>query len=93
MTPTGWPMFFCAKALRSRNLNVNVGDAFPYQDINVIRGYGAAYGVPNAFSLAPMNLPYVDVIDVGTPAMQRQITQQALSAKAVKKLMGMEAAA
>lgn len=88
MRAEGWPMFFAKRALRSRNLNVQAGEPFPIQDIRTIRGYGAAYGVPDADRLPLTALDFVEVIDVRDRQMARHVLQQGLAAKTVRKLLG-----
>lgn len=81
-------MYFATRALRARNLTIQAGEAFPIQDIRVIRGYGPAYGVANAETCPLTELGYVEVQDVRDRQMQRHVLQQGLTAKAVRKLMG-----
>jgi len=93
MIPMGWPCFFAKRPLKALNLTIQVGEPFPYQDINVIRGYGPAYGVMDAQSKPASALDYVEVIDVRDRQMLRHVMQQGMTAKVVKKLVGAEVVA
>ena len=50
-----------ARALRTPNLHLRVGEAFPVQDVRAIRSYGPAYGVEDAETKPVEQLGYVEV--------------------------------
>lgn len=85
--PMGWPLFFAKRPLKARNLTIRVGEPFPFQDIRVIQGYGAAYGVPDAHTKSASELDYVEVIDVHDQELARHVMQQRLTAPVVNKLL------
>lgn len=85
------PMYFATKALKGR-VSLRVGDPFPVQDKNGVRGFGTAYGVPNAFDLPFDQLPYVEVVDVRSRQNAQRVRESGMDSKAAKKLLASEAA-
>ena len=86
-----FPMYFATKPLKGR-VSLKAGDPFPVQDKNGVRGFGVAYGVPNAFDLPFDNLPYVEVVDVRSRANAQRVRESGMDAKAAKRLVTAEAA-
>lgn len=86
-TVSRWPMHFAARALDARRLKLAVGDPFPLQDRNVIRGYGAAYGVADAATKPWSELGYVVTVDVASEEMAKRIRETNLKLKDVRALL------
>lgn len=84
----GWPLLFARRDLKSPNLTIRKGEPFPFQDMRVLRGFGAAFGVDDAFTCPAEQLDYIEIVDVGTQFMQRRVMHEGLTASAVKKLLG-----
>lgn len=80
MPLTAWPMYFAKQPLKTARLELRIGDPFPVQHKQVIRGLGVAYGVPNAMELPFNELPYVDVVDVVTQRVAEEVEKAKLPA-------------
>lgn len=81
-----FPMYFATKPLKGR-IPLKAGDPFPVQDKNGVRGFGVAFGVPNAFDLPFDQLPYVEVVDVRSRTVAKRVREAGLDVKATKKLL------
>lgn len=87
-----WPVHFATKSMKARALNVRAGDPFPLQDRASIRGYGAAYGVPDAHTRSFSDLGFVTTLDVRSEDVARQIREQRLSLREAQRLVQQGAA-
>ena len=83
-----WPLYFAKESLDALRIKLKAGQVFPMQDKFIIRGYGRAYGVPDADRVSFGDLPYVQVLNVGTEDLARQIVERNLTFKDAKKLVG-----
>lgn len=87
-----WPCYFATRPCRAPKLVMDAGDPFPMQDKQIIRGYGAAFGCPNADALPFSELPYVTVLDVGSEDIARRIREQGIKLKDAQRLLKRETA-
>ena len=81
-----WPMYFATKELQSQNINLKVGEAFPYQDKMSIRLLGPAFGCPDAMNMAWNQLPYVAMVDVRNKQVAEKIKSLKMSFRDAQKL-------
>lgn len=84
MPLTAWPMYFAKQPLETGRLKLAVGDPFPVQHKQVIRGLGAAYGVANAMDVPFNELPYVEIVDVVTQGVAEEVEKGKLPAAKAK---------
>ena len=85
MPLTAWPMYFAKLPLSTPRLMLRVGDPFPVQHKQVIRGLGLAYGVPNAMDLPFAALPYVEIVDVVTQRVADEVARAKLPAQKARQ--------
>jgi len=79
-------MYFSTKELKSRNINLRPGEAFPFQDKHSIRLLGPAFGVNDAMNKPFSELDYVTSVDVKSPAMAEKIKNLKMSLRDAEKL-------
>jgi hypothetical protein len=75
-----WPLYFARAALPVEGrVPIAAEKPFPFQDKATIRGFGPAYGVPDADRLPFAALPYVRALNVRTAANARYIRERDLT--------------
>ena len=91
---SGWPMYFLARAPRvagRRLVGLTAGDAWPWQDKRIIRGFGASFGVGDAMDRAWADLDYVATINVDNEDMRRSIIERGMNLQAAQRMLGQSA--
>lgn len=81
-----WPLYFAKKALKATRVNLREGQPFPFQDKFTIKGLARAYGVDDQTPFG--ELPYVQVLNVGTEDVAQQILARNMSFRDAKKMLG-----
>lgn len=79
------PLYFAARSIRGRNMELKVGDLFPFQDKGFIQGLTVSLKLDPRLPFA--KLPYVKALNMRSSLLADRVREQGLNFEQAKALV------